>query len=148
MGSRVIACTAVLVVLVVAAIGVGETPAGALGTTHKLNSPSKVMVSSIPEKLSWSFSCNDATGVATLKISNLNVLDHTGHIAGSFPNFTVEVASNTAEQNPRLSLSQNSSNGLFGITASWVLAEAGHCSTGAVVEVGNGGGFGFYGYLL
>jgi hypothetical protein len=105
----------------------GSSPAGAVGTIHRLSTSVRSSGNAVEGSARVSFSCNDVTLAYKLKLTNVQVIEADGFTSWAdydvvfllwYPLFR------------SASLVQNTTNGLFGSTQTGVLDLAKECETG------------------
>jgi hypothetical protein len=82
----------------------------------------------VPEGLAKvAFSCSSTTGAATLKLTNVQVIDESA--ASTWPTYGMFYSVGT--HSGTTTLTQNSTNGLFGVTAKFTI-DPSQCASGVV----------------
>ncbi len=111
----------------------GGGPAGASAGTHKAGS----FISTLVEgKAKLKFDCSSATGVYSLKVTNFNVVDSTGHsYVDGDTNVVVMVWASYTDRDYlyQATLSQNST-GLWGTTSAGTM-QSSYCQSGNALVI-------------
>lgn len=112
----------------------GSSVAGASSGTHKAGSFSDDGIV-FEGKARIRYECSGNSGAYTLKITNLNVVDSTGHsYVDGDTDLAVNVQSNTTRDFGIAFIAQNTVDGLWGTTAAGTIP-VGACQSGAVVSI-------------